>query len=359
MRVDLFDFDLPEESIALRPADPRDGARMLVLPPGEDRLEDRHVRDLPHLLRPGDALVVNDARVIRARLHGYRFREGTKAQIEATLIEQRSPSSWRAMARPAKKFAVGDRLSFGRTPTACPSLNQSLEAAVEARGEAGEVTLVFDRSGSALEEAIQACGSIPLPPYIATRRAPDLRDDSDYQTLFAAQPGAVAAPTAGLHFTQELLRSVEAARISLHRLTLQVGAGTFLPVRAQDTRDHVMHAEYCSLSKETAEALNETKGRGGRIVAVGTTALRCLESAACSSGRLEPFQAKTDIFITPGYRFRVVDALMTNFHLPRSTLFMLVCAFGGLDRLKAAYAHAVRQGYRFYSYGDATLLFRT
>ncbi len=337
--------------------EPRDRARMLVVPAGQDSLEDRYVRDLPRLLRSGDALVVNDARVIRARLHGYRFRRGIRARIEATLIEQRSPSSWRAMARPAKKLSAGDRLSFGPAPER-ESFIPLLEAEVEARAEEGEVTLAFDRSGLALEEAIQACGSVPLPPYIASRRPADFRDDSDYQTLFAEHPGAVAAPTAGLHFTRELLRAIEVAGISLHRLTLQVGAGTFLPVRVQDTRDHVMHAEYCSLSEETADALNGVRRRGGRIVAVGTTALRCLESAACSSGGLGAFQAKTDIFITPGYSFRVVDVLMTNFHLPRSTLFMLVCAFGGLDRLKAAYAYAVQSGYRFYSYGDATLLFR-
>ncbi len=358
MRVDLFDFDLPAESIALRPAEPRDDARLMVLPANKGPPDNRRVRDLPHLLKPGDALVVNDARVIRARLHGYRSRQGAKAHIEATLIEQQSPSSWRAMARPAKKLVAGDLLNFGLAPGSSQSFFPALEAEVEARGQDGEVILAFDRSGSALDHAIHACGSIPLPPYIASRRPADFRDDSDYQTLFAATPGAVAAPTAGLHFTRDLLRAVEAAGISLHRLTLQVGAGTFLPVRVQDTRDHVMHAEHCFLSWETAEALNDVKQRGGRIVAVGTTALRCLESAARSNGRLEGFHAKTDIFITPGYRFRVVDVLMTNFHLPRSTLFMLVCAFGGLGRLKAAYAHAVRSGYRFYSYGDATLLFR-
>jgi S-adenosylmethionine:tRNA ribosyltransferase-isomerase len=358
MRVDLFDFDLPDGSIALRPAEPRHDARMLVLPTGQDSLQDRHVRDLPRFLKPGDALVVNDALVIRARLHGYRSRLGVRAQIEATLIEQRSPSCWQAMARPAKKLAIGDLLSFAPGPGSSQSFVTPLEAEVEARGNNGEVTLSFDRSGPALEDAIQACGSLPLPPYIASRRPADFRDDSDYQTLFATNPGAVAAPTAGLHFTRELLRAVEAVGVSLHRLTLHVGAGTFLPVRAEDTRDHAMHSEYCSLSRDTAEALNEIKGRGGRIVAVGTTALRCLESAACFNGGLGAFHAKTDIFITPGYRFRVVDVLMTNFHLPRSTLFMLVCAFGGLDRLKAAYAHAVRSGYRFYSYGDATLLFR-
>ncbi len=332
---------------------------MLVVPALGELVEDRHVRDLPHFLRPWDALVVNDARVIRARLHGFRMRPGGRAQIEATLIEQRSPNSWQAMARPAKKLSVGDPLCFPPAPGGSQSFASALEAKVEARGENGEVTLAFDRSGPELVSAIEAYGHLPLPPYIASRRPADFRDDADYQTLFATNPGAVAAPTAGLHFTPELLRAVEAAQASLHRLTLQVGAGTFLPVRAQDTRDHVMHAEYCRLSNGTATALNETRARGGRIIAVGTTALRCLESAARPDGTLEAFQGKTDIFITPGYKFRVVDALVTNFHLPRSTLFMLVCAFGGLHRLKAAYAHAVQSGYRFYSYGDATLLFRS
>jgi len=358
MRVDLFDFDLPDASVALRPTYPRHDARMLVLPALAISPEDRQVRDLPRLLRPGDALVVNDSSVIRARLHGHRFRSGLEAQIEVTLLEEKSPRSWQAMARPAKKLAIGDLLRFAPVPGSGRNLVTTLEAEVQERGENGEVILAFDRSGTALEDAIQAYGSLPLPPYIARRRPADFRDDSDYQTLFATNPGAVAAPTAGLHFSRELLRALEAVGISLHRLTLHVGAGTFLPVKAQDTRDHVMHAESCFLSGDTAETLNEIKGRGGRIVAVGTTALRCLESAASFNGELEAFHAKTDIFITPGYRFRVVDVLMTNFHLPRSTLFMLVCAFGGLDRMKAAYAHAVRSGYRFYSYGDATLLFR-
>jgi S-adenosylmethionine:tRNA ribosyltransferase-isomerase len=359
MRVDLFDFDLPEASIALRPANPRHDARMLVVPALGELLEDRQIRDLPHFLNPGDALVVNDARVIRARLHGFRIRLGVRAQIEATLIEQRSPNSWQAMARPAKKLSIGDQVIFSPPPGDSQRFASALEAKVEARGENGEVTLAFDRSGRELDLAIEAYGRLPLPPYIESRRPADFRDDADYQTLFATNAGAVAAPTAGLHFTPELLRALAAAQVSLHRLTLQVGAGTFLPVRAQDTRDHVMHAEYCALSDETATALNETRARGGRIIAVGTTALRCLESAAGPDGTLEAFQGKTDIFITPGYRFRVVDVLVTNFHLPRSTLFMLVCAFGGLDRLKAAYAHAVQSGYRFYSYGDATLLFRS
>jgi S-adenosylmethionine:tRNA ribosyltransferase-isomerase len=347
MRVDLFDFELPPGTIALRPAAPRDSARMLVVPARAPPFEDFRVSDLPALLRPGDALVVNDTRVICARLDGFRSRGETQAHIEATLIERLSPSGWRALARPAKKLRVGERIEFG-----------ALAASVEAKGEAGEITLAFDLSGAALDAAIEANGSIPLPPYIAGKRAADPRDADDYQTLFAREPGAVAAPTAGLHFTPALLAAVEAAGVAPHQVTLHVGAGTFLPVKAEDTAEHQMHYEQAMLSAQTAAALNDVRARGGRIVAVGTTALRCLESAADENGLLKPFCARTNIFITPGYRFRAVDALLTNFHLPRSTLFMLVCAFSGRERMKAVYAHAIRSGYRFYSYGDACLLFR-
>jgi S-adenosylmethionine:tRNA ribosyltransferase-isomerase len=347
MRVDLFDFELPPDAIALRPATPRDSARMLVVPAGAPPFEDLRVSDLPALLRPGDALVVNDTRVICARLDGFRSRGDTRAHIEATLIERLSPSGWRALARPAKKLRVGERIEFG-----------ALAASVEAKGEAGEITLAFDLSGAALDTAIEANGSMPLPPYIAGKRAADPRDADDYQTLFAREPGAVAAPTAGLHFTPALLAAVEAAGVAPHQVTLHVGAGTFLPVKVEDTADHQMHYEHAMLSAETAAALNDVRARGGRIVAVGTTALRCLESAADENGLLKPFCARTNIFITPGYRFRAVDALLTNFHLPRSTLFMLVCAFSGHERMEAVYAHAIRNGYRFYSYGDACLLFR-
>jgi S-adenosylmethionine:tRNA ribosyltransferase-isomerase len=347
MRVELFDFDLPQERIALRPACPRDSARMLVVPAAGKPFEDRGVRDLPLYLREGDALVVNDALVIRARLSGFRRRGELSARIEATLIERLSPNRWRALTRPAKKLAVGDRLHFG-----------TFDASVEEKGENGEVTLAFDLSGGALDAAIEAVGAMPLPPYIAGKRDADARDESDYQTLFAREAGAVAAPTAGLHFTPELLAALEARGVSLHRVTLRVGAGTFLPVKTDDTDAHVMHEEFARLDAETAAALNEARARGGRIVAVGTTALRCLESAAREDGLLAPFAAKTDIFITPGYRFRAVDVLLTNFHLPRSTLLMLVSAFSGLERMKAAYAHSIANGYRFYSYGDACLLFR-
>jgi S-adenosylmethionine:tRNA ribosyltransferase-isomerase len=367
MRVDLFDFDLPQELIALRPAVPRDSARMLVVPPAGAPFEDRTVRELPSFLRPGDALVINDTRVVRARLSGFRLRGENKARMEITLIERLGDNCWRAMAKPAKKLRLGERVCFvqpahppleGEGRREAAAQGDALNAIVESKGDNGEVTLGFDLSGELLDQAIEALGAMPLPPYIAGKRGVDASDDSDYQTLFAREAGAVAAPTAGLHFTPELLRAAEAAGASVHSVTLHVGAGTFLPVKAQDTADHQMHFEHAILSANTAQALNEARARGGRIVAVGTTALRCLESAASETGELKEFSARTNIFITPGYRFRAVDVLLTNFHLPRSTLFMLVCAFCGVDRMKAAYAHAIAHGYRFYSYGDASLLFR-
>ena len=355
MRVDQFDFDLPPERIALKPASPRDSARMLVVAP-DGGLEDAHVFDLPRLLKPGDALVVNDTRVIAARLDGVRVRGAAVAAIEATLIKRLDASRWRALVKPAKKLKVGERIRFGerRESTAC--LVGTLDAEVEAKGEGGEVTLRFAFHGAALDEAIDVVGAPPLPPYIAARRPVTLSDRADYQTMFAHEEGAVAAPTAGLHFTPELMARVEAAGARLFRLTLHVGAGTFLPVKADDTGSHAMHAEWGRLDAATADALNATRARGGRIVAVGTTSARLLESAAGEDGELRPFEGETAIFITPGYRFRAVDALLTNFHLPRSTLFMLVSAFSGLEAMKRAYAHAIAEGYRFYSYGDACLL---
>jgi S-adenosylmethionine:tRNA ribosyltransferase-isomerase len=355
MRVDLFDFELPEDRIALRPARPRDSARMLVVKPGSG-LEDRRVRDLPDLLRPGDALVVNDTKVIAAELHGERFRGGASARIAATLIERVGWERWRALARPAKRLATGDRVRFGAASEgAC--LIAGLDATVEEKGEAGEILFRFDFSGPVLDEAIAAIGHVPLPPYIAGKRAEDESDRRDYQTVYARHEGAVAAPTAGLHFTDELLTRLDAAGITRHVVTLHVGAGTFLPVKSDDTDDHRMHAEWGMVSAATAEALNEVRWRRGRIVAVGTTSLRLLESAADASGMIHPFAGDTSIFIKPGYRFRAVDLLMTNFHLPRSTLFMLVSAFSGRETMLAAYKHAVETGYRFYSYGDASLLY--
>jgi len=356
MRTDLFDFELPPERIALRPVSPRDAARLLVVRP-DGRLDDSIVRDLPDLLSAGDTLVVNDTKVISARLSGRRMGRDTEPKIEATLIERLDGSRWRAFVRPAKKLAKGDVVRFGEEGKVC-FLGQ-LDASVEDKGEGGEVTLSFAFHGPVLDQAIEERGDMPLPPYIASRRKPDDRDRADYQTLFARDEGSVAAPTAGLHFTDELLEKLEAKGIGLHKLTLHVGAGTFLPVHAEDTAGHRMQAEHAVLSSETAEALNAVKARGDRIVAVGSTALRTLESATGDDGRIHPYAADTTLFITPGYRFKAVDMMMTNFHLPRSTLFMLVSAFCGLDVMTRAYAHAIATGYRFYSYGDACLLFRS
>jgi len=341
MRVNLFDFDLPEERIALRPAEPRESARLLVV---GDGLRDARVADLPSLLRPGDVLVVNDAKVIPAQLFGARQRGEAVARIEATLHKKQDASHWRAFVRPAKKLKLGETIVFP----------EGLSAEVEEKTE-GELLLKFNLSGPALDNAIMAVGHMPLPPYIAARRAEDAQDARDYQTVFAQKLGAVAAPTAGLHFTPDLLEAAREAGASVEKVTLLVGAGTFLPVKAEDTRDHVMHAEWGEIDAETAARLNAARARGGRIVAVGTTSLRILESASDETG-VRPFAGDTSIFITPGYRFKAVDALMTNFHLPRSTLFMLVCAFAGLETMRMAYAHAIAEGYRFYSYGDACFL---
>lgn len=339
MDVDLFDFELPRDLIAERPITPRDAARLLHV--ATRGLQDRHVRDLPGLLQPGDVLVSNDTRVIPARLFGKRGEAG----VEVTLHERVALDSWKAFARPAKKLRLGDVVRFGG----------DFSAEVAEKGEAGEVTLRFDRSGDALMLALEEHGKLPLPPYIRKGEA-DAADRDDYQTVFAQHKGAVAAPTAGLHFTPELLAALDARGITRLTVTLHVGAGTFLPVKVDDTKDHKMHSERGIVTAEVAAAINAAKAAGRRVVAVGTTSLRLLESAADADGVLHPFDAATDIFITPGYRFRLVDVLMTNFHLPRSTLFMLVSAFAGLDTMRAAYAHAMASGYRFYSYGDACLL---
>ncbi len=356
MRLSDFDFDLPESLIALRPAVPRDAARLLVVsPPGQ--LDDRLVSDLPALLRPGDAIVLNDTRVIPARLNGTRERDGSVVGVEATLHRRISPYRWTAFMKPGKRLKVGDRVRFGeRDDRAC--FLGVLDATVSAKGEGGEVTLSFDLSGPDLDAAIAERGAMPLPPYIAARRAEDEQDRGDYQTVYAREDGSVAAPTAGLHFTPALLEALKARGIGLHFVTLHVGAGTFLPVKTEDVAEHHMHPEYGEVSAETAAALNAAKAAGGRIVAVGTTALRLLESATGEDGVVRPFAGETAIFITPGYRFRAVEVLMTNFHLPRSTLFMLVAAFAGLETMRGVYAHAIAHGYRFYSYGDAGLLFR-
>jgi S-adenosylmethionine:tRNA ribosyltransferase-isomerase len=355
MRVDLFDFDLPEDRIALRPAEPRDAARLLVVRPGEG-LADRIVRDLPDLLAPGDVMVFNDTKVIPAQLSGLRRRGDAVAQVDATLHMRIAPDRWLAFVRPGKRVAANDRIRFGHSNTSC--LLGALDATVVEKRDGGEVLLAFDLSGAALDEALHAVGHVPLPPYIASKRGDDERDRSDYQTIYAREEGAVAAPTAGLHFTPELMRRLDERGVERRFVTLHVGAGTFLPVKAEDTKDHRMHAERGAVSAETAAALNAARARGGRVVAVGTTSLRILESAAAADGTVKPWSGETSIFITPGYSFRAVDVLMTNFHLPRSTLFMLVSAFSGLETMREAYAHAIAAGYRFYSYGDAGLLFR-
>ncbi|MEQ1647770.1 MAG: tRNA preQ1(34) S-adenosylmethionine ribosyltransferase-isomerase QueA [Hyphomicrobiaceae bacterium] len=357
MRTDLFDFELPESAIALTPAMPRDAARMLVVnAPDAGLLHDARVRDLPGFLRSGDVLVVNDTRVIPAALEGVRRRgDGPSARVAFNLIKRVGDDRWRAFARPAKRLIEGDRVEFGHEGSMC--LAGRLGARVVAKLDAGEVELAFDFSGAMLDEAIGAVGEMPLPPYIALKRAATAEDKLSYQTLFAARDGAVAAPTAGLHFTDALLTELSAIGVTRSTVTLHVGAGTFLPVKVDDTDAHVMHSEWGEVSAATADVLNAARARGRRIVAVGTTALRILESAAGDDGRIRAFSGETSIFITPGYRFRAVDLVMTNFHLPKSTLFMLVSAFAGLDPMRAAYAHAIASGYRFYSYGDASLLF--
>lgn len=352
MRTDLFDFDLPDDRIALEPAEPRDGARLLVVKPS-DGLEDRHVRELPELLRPGDALVFNDTRVLRTALTGERWRDGNRARVSINLHKRVDASRWRAFVQPAKRLAMGDRIQFGHDGRVC--LLGTLDATVSDIGEAGEVELSFSMHSAYLDQAIEALGDPPLPPYIANKRGVAAADADRYQTIYARREGAVAAPTAGLHFTPTLFAALDQAGISRHFVTLHVGAGTFLPVKAEDTEDHRMHAEWGEVTKEAAEALNDVRAKGGRIVAVGTTSLRLLEASA-GGGNLKSFAGETDIFITPGYRFRAVDMLLTNFHTPRSTLFMLVAAFSGLEAMRAAYRHAIASGYRFYSYGDACLL---
>ncbi|MEQ8405153.1 MAG: tRNA preQ1(34) S-adenosylmethionine ribosyltransferase-isomerase QueA [Oceanicaulis sp.] len=352
MKLSDFDFDLPEDRIALRPARPRDSARLLHVKAGG--FEDMGVLDLPDLLQPGDLLVFNDTRVIPAALKGVRPARdhggGGDVELEINLHKRDGEAVWRAFVRPAKRLKEGDALQF----------EGGLFAEVTQKLEGGEVVLTFDRSGVALDAAIVAAGAPPLPPYIASKRAADAADLEDYQTVYAdpEKAGSVAAPTAGLHFTDQLFDALKDRGVNSAHVTLHVGAGTFLPVKTETVAEHQMHAEWYQISQKTADLINQTRAAGGRVVAVGTTSLRTLESAADSSGRVRAQARETDIFITPGYRFAVVDALMTNFHLPKSTLFMLVCALAGFDEMHAAYAHAVREGYRFFSYGDSSLLWR-
>ncbi|RUT32846.1 tRNA preQ1(34) S-adenosylmethionine ribosyltransferase-isomerase QueA [Arsenicitalea aurantiaca] len=351
MRVDEFDFELPDSLIALHPVEPRDAARLLVVDPATG-LADRHVRDLVDILAPGDVLVVNDTRVLPAALTGERIRGESRAAVSFNLHKRVDAHTWRAFARPAKRLGLLDRLELGEGE------GPKLGATLAGKGDTGEVTIEFDLGGAELDEAIKAHGAMPLPPYIGSKRKPEARDAVDYQTVYAAVDGAVAAPTAGLHFTETLLQALSDRSVGLERVTLHVGAGTFLPVKVEDTAEHRMHAEWGEITEATVHRLNARIAAGGRIIAVGTTSLRLLETAARATGRLAPFSGETDIFITPGFRFRVADMLMTNFHLPRSTLFMLVSAFSGLDTMRDAYRHAIEDGYRFYSYGDASLLMR-
>jgi len=339
MRVDLFDFDLPSDRIALRPAKPRDSARLLVV--DGDQIADRIVTDLPGLLRPDDVLVFNDTRVIPAQLEGRRG----EASIGATLHKREGPREWWAFIRNAKRLRVGDTVEFGGGVNA---------SAVE-KGDDGAVLLHF-HGVEPVEVLLERAGRMPLPPYIASRRPADEADRSDYQTMFAREEGAVAAPTAALHFTPELIAALDERGVAREMLTLHVGAGTFLPVKVDDTAEHKMHAEWGRIDAPTADRLNAARAAGGRLISVGTTSLRLLESASDKDGQIQPFEGDTAIFITPGYRFRAIDGLITNFHLPKSTLFMLVSALMGLDVMKAAYAHAIDSGYRFYSYGDGSLL---
>jgi len=345
MDVNLFDFDLPEAQIALRPQNPRKLAKLLHVD-ATGQLSDYHIADLPQLIQSGDALVFNDTRVIASSLDGHRQRENApETSIHINLHQRISAQNWRAFARPLKRLKIGDKIIFSY-----------LFATVIAKYEGGEIELAFNLSGSKLDEAIAQIGQMPLPPYIATKRQQDHQDATDYQTIFARATGAVAAPTAGLHFTPELITTLKSRNIEGYFVTLHVGAGTFLPVKVEDTKDHKMHFERGQIDEDTALALNKVKARGGRIIAVGTTSLRLLESATDDQGHIHAWANSTNIFITPGYQFRACDRLLTNFHLPRSTLFMLVSAFSGREVMQQAYAHAISNGYRFYSYGDACLL---
>lgn len=355
VRTDQFDFDLPEGRIALRPLVPRDDAKLLVVNPSKKEILDSKVKELCQFLKPGDALVFNNTRVLPASLHALRYRADLSAKVALNLIKQKGERTWRAFVRPAKRLKPGDILRFIVPQT--KDFHGTLKASIDAKLSEGEVELTFSLSGQDFEKALCEVGQMPLPPYISLKRAPDIKDIDHYQTIFATIPGAVAAPTASLHFTPDLVHSLEKTSLSLHYVTLHVGAGTFLPVKAEDTGDHHMHSEWAHLSKDTAHELNKVREKGGRIVAIGTTVLRTLETSAGENGELREWSGETKLFITPGYRFKTTDILMTNFHLPKSTLFMLVCAFSGLQTMKSAYAYAIENDYRFYSYGDACLLF--
>lgn len=353
--IAAFDFDLPDSLIALRPAQPRDAARLLCVEKDKQSFGDNHIRDLPDFLKAGDVLVVNVTKVIPARLNGVRIRAGATAnttpnsggaKVEITLTTRKASTHWECFLRPAKRVNVGDRIIF-----------DDIEAEITKR-EGRSAEILFHIKPEEMEATLARLGAVPLPPYIATRRTPDEQDSRDYQTIYAKIDGAVAAPTAGLHFTPDLMQRLQDKGVSVCEVVLHIGPGTFLPVEVEDIRTHKMHGEWGQITPATATALNKTRGQGGRIICVGTTALRLLETAAQQDGTITPYEGVTDIFITPGYKIRAADMLLTNFHLPRSTLFMLVCAFSGYDKMCAAYAYAIKNMYRFYSYGDACLLER-
>lgn len=352
MLVSDFDFHLPDDRIALRPAQPREAARLLRVD-GAGALTDATVGDIGRFLRPGDLLVVNDTKVLPTQLHGIRRRDGADVAVEATLIKATGPSQWQGFLKPGRKVRLGDNLHFGSDS------DFELQATVCDKTEDGRYTLEFHHSPQEMMERLHVIGAMPLPPYIRSKRREDDQDKTDYQTIFAKDEGSVAAPTAGLHFTSDLLELLQTQGIGVERITLHVGAGTFLPVKVEDTNDHVMHAEFGVISKASADRINAVRGSGGRIVCVGTTSLRLMESACDPQGILHPFASETAIFITPGVTVRSCDLLLTNFHLPKSTLFMLVCALGGTDTMRAAYDHAITNGYRFFSYGDACLIDNT
>ena len=359
MKLSAFDFVIPDELIALRPLSPREEARLLAISATGKEVGDHRVADLPDLLQAGDCLVVNDTRVIPARLAAVRRGRGQGGRIDVTLHKREGADLWRAFARPAKKLMSGDVLDFLiLSGEVMQGVIEPLSATVCEKREGGEIVLQFSAKAGELDLALMQYGTMPLPPYIAARRSEDQQDHNDYQTVFAKRQGAVAAPTAGLHFTPALIERLKAKGIGVATVTLHVGAGTFLPVKVEDISQHKMHAEWGEIDQPTADMLNQCRQAGGRIVAVGTTSLRVMESAVRPDGTFVPFAQDTSIFITPGYRFKAVDVLFSNFHLPRSTLFMLVSAFAGLERMQAAYQHAIAANYRFYSYGDACLLFR-
>ncbi len=351
MLVSDFDFDLPEDRIALRPLEPREAAKLLRIP-ADGPFIDSHVGDVADFLRPGDLLVVNDTRVLPVQLHGVRPRDGAEVAVEATLIKMLDGSKWQAFLKPGRRVRPGDQLLFkSENDPDCV-----LQAEVSVKGDDGIYVLSFDCTPQVMIERLHVVGAMPLPPYIRSKRKEDARDLTDYQTVFAREEGSVAAPTAGLHFTSQLLEKLQDKGVAIERVTLHVGAGTFLPMKVEDTKDHVMHAEFGVVTSESAARINAARAAGGRIIAVGTTSLRLIESACDEDGAIHPFAAETSIFITPGVRVRSADLLWTNFHLPKSTLFMLVSALGGTERMKAAYAHAIDSGYRFFSYGDACLI---